>query len=70
MLLFSFFLVAWNDGIIRAFTPQTGRLIFAILNAHIKAVSAVTLTKDGKRIISGGCDGQVLSIKICGSSNF
>ncbi|XP_001607842.2 cilia- and flagella-associated protein 52 [Nasonia vitripennis] len=50
---------AWNDGIIRAFTPQTGRLIFAILHAHVKAVSAITLTKDGKRIISGGCDGQV-----------
>ncbi|KAJ8682769.1 hypothetical protein QAD02_018561 [Eretmocerus hayati] len=50
---------AWNDGIIRAFTPQTGRLIFAILHAHVKAVSAITCTKDGKRIISGGCDGQV-----------
>ncbi|XP_014217506.1 cilia- and flagella-associated protein 52-like [Copidosoma floridanum] len=50
---------AWNDGIIRAFTPQTGRLIFAILNAHLKAVSAITLTKDGKKIVSGGCDGQV-----------
>ncbi|CAB0032984.1 unnamed protein product [Trichogramma brassicae] len=33
---------AWNDGIIRAFTPQSGRLIFAILNAHFKAVSAIT----------------------------
>ncbi|XP_058791457.1 cilia- and flagella-associated protein 52 [Phymastichus coffea] len=52
-------LSAWNDGIVRAFAPQTGRLLFAILNAHVKAVSAVTLTRDGKRIISGGCDGQV-----------
>ncbi|XP_023314400.1 cilia- and flagella-associated protein 52-like [Trichogramma pretiosum] len=50
---------AWNDGIIRAFTPQSGRLIFAILNAHFKAVSAITLSRDNKRIISGGCDGQV-----------
>ncbi|XP_011496716.1 PREDICTED: cilia- and flagella-associated protein 52 [Ceratosolen solmsi marchali] len=50
---------AWNDGIIRAFTPQTGRLIFAIINAHVKAVSAVTLTNDGRKIISGGCDGQI-----------
>lgn len=26
----------WNDGIIRAFTPVTGRLIYAIPNAHNK----------------------------------
>lgn len=26
----------WNDGIIRAFTPITGRLIYAIPNAHNK----------------------------------
>ncbi|XP_035734777.1 cilia- and flagella-associated protein 52-like isoform X2 [Vespa mandarinia] len=50
---------AWNDGIVRAFTPQRGKLIFTIHNAHIKAVSAVVITADGKRLISGGCDGQV-----------
>ncbi|XP_015588668.1 cilia- and flagella-associated protein 52 isoform X2 [Cephus cinctus] len=50
---------AWNDGIIRAFAAQTGILVFLIHNAHIKAVSAVGITKDGKKIISGGCDGQV-----------
>ncbi|XP_012271661.1 cilia- and flagella-associated protein 52 [Orussus abietinus] len=49
----------WNDGLIRAFTPQTGRLIFAIHNAHIKAVSAIVITMDGRRIVSGGCDGQL-----------
>lgn len=50
---------AWNDGIIRSFTPQTGRLIFAILNAHNKGVSSLDITKNGKKIISGGCEGQV-----------
>ncbi|KAI4499977.1 hypothetical protein M0802_004847 [Mischocyttarus mexicanus] len=50
---------AWNDGIVRAFTPQKGKLIFTIHNAHIKAASAVAITADGKRLISGGCDGQV-----------
>ncbi|KAF7402973.1 hypothetical protein HZH66_005240 [Vespula vulgaris] len=50
---------AWNDGIVRAFTPQKGKLIFTIHNAHIKAASAVVITADGKRLISGGCDGQV-----------
>ncbi|XP_033214213.1 cilia- and flagella-associated protein 52 isoform X2 [Belonocnema kinseyi] len=50
---------AWNDGVIRAFTPQTGRLLFAICNAHLKAVSAVVITKDGKTVVSAGSDGQV-----------
>lgn len=27
---------AWNDGIIRSFTPISGRLIYAIPNAHNK----------------------------------
>ncbi|CAD6241390.1 GSCOCG00002716001-RA-CDS [Cotesia congregata] len=52
-------LSAWNDGIIRAFKPQTGNLYFAIENAHIKAVSAIGITRDGKTLITGGCDGQV-----------
>lgn len=53
------YILAWNDGIIRAFTPQSGQLIFAIHNAHVKAVSAVCITMDGTKLISGGCDGQV-----------
>lgn len=27
---------AWNDGVIRAFTPLTGKLIYAIPHAHNK----------------------------------
>lgn len=52
-------LTAWNDGIIRSFTPLTGRLIFAILNAHNKGVSALSITHKGDTLISGGCEGQV-----------
>lgn len=29
-------LTAWDDGVIRAFTPLTGKLIYAIPNAHNK----------------------------------
>lgn len=29
-------ITAWNDGVIRAFTPLTGKLIYAISNAHNK----------------------------------
>ncbi|XP_052740209.1 cilia- and flagella-associated protein 52 [Bicyclus anynana] len=49
----------WNDGNIRAFTPLTGRLIYCIYNTHNKGTSALDMTKDGRTLISGGCEGQV-----------
>ncbi|KAL1117056.1 hypothetical protein AAG570_004384, partial [Ranatra chinensis] len=49
----------WNDGNIRAFTPQSGKVIFMIRNAHNKGVSSLALTRDCKRLISGGGEGQV-----------
>ncbi|XP_026319264.1 cilia- and flagella-associated protein 52 [Hyposmocoma kahamanoa] len=50
---------AWNDGCIRSFTPLTGRLIYCIYNTHNKGTSAIGMTKDGKTLVSGGCEGQV-----------
>lgn len=47
---------AWNDGLIRAFTPLTGKLIYAIPNAHNKGCTAVALTKSGKILASGGVE--------------
>lgn len=39
-VLFSFdgksIITAWNDGVIRAFTPLSGKLLYAIPNAHSK----------------------------------
>lgn len=58
-------LTAWNDGVIRSFTPQTGRLIYAILNAHNKGVSCLTTTSHGRTLISGGCEGQVRLWDVC-----
>ncbi|KAL1517593.1 hypothetical protein ABEB36_001334 [Hypothenemus hampei] len=52
-------LTGWNDGVIRAFTPLTGRLMYAILHAHNKGVSALETTSHGRMLISGGCEGQV-----------
>lgn len=34
-------ITAWNDGIIRAFTPLTGQLQYAILSAHNKGIMFV-----------------------------
>ncbi|XP_063235469.1 cilia- and flagella-associated protein 52 [Bacillus rossius redtenbacheri] len=50
----------WNDGSIRAFTPQTGRLIYLIHNAHRRGISALAVTRQGQQhVVTGGCDGQV-----------
>ncbi|XP_078426734.1 cilia- and flagella-associated protein 52 [Cetorhinus maximus] len=50
---------AWNDGKIRAFTPETGKLMYTINNAHPDGVTAIAATSDCKKIISGGGEGQV-----------
>lgn len=49
----------WNDGKIRAFAPQSGKLLYTIHDAHQGAVTAIAGTPDSSRIISGGELGQV-----------
>lgn len=51
--------VAWNDGKIRLFTPESGRLMMMIPNAHSMGVTAITSTSDCTHLISGGGEGQV-----------
>ncbi|XP_067164288.1 cilia- and flagella-associated protein 52 [Apteryx mantelli] len=50
---------AWNDGKIRAFMPESGRLMYVIDHAHSLGVTAIAATSDCRRIISGGGEGQV-----------
>ncbi|XP_043924725.1 cilia- and flagella-associated protein 52 [Protopterus annectens] len=50
---------AWNDGKIRAFTPESGRPMYTINNAHSMGVTAVATTSDSRKIISGGGEGQI-----------
>ncbi|PAA77121.1 hypothetical protein BOX15_Mlig016849g2, partial [Macrostomum lignano] len=49
----------WDDSKIRVFFPETGRLMYAINDAHKKGVTAITATSDCSRIISGGGEGHV-----------
>lgn len=49
----------WSDGKIRAFKPQSGKLMYVIHDAHEQCVSAVAVTHDGTRVVSGGGDGRV-----------
>ncbi|XP_073334856.1 cilia- and flagella-associated protein 52 [Pagrus major] len=50
---------AWNDGNIRVFGPESGRLMLIIHYAHKSGVTAIAGTRDCKRIISGGGEGPV-----------
>lgn len=49
----------WDDGKIRAFKPQSGKLIYEINDAHVGGVTAIAGTSDSQTLISGGKDGQV-----------
>lgn len=52
-------LSGWDDGKIRAFYPQSGKLMFVINDAHIHGVTALCSTSDCKTIVSGGMEGEV-----------
>lgn len=49
----------WSDGKVRAFLPQSGKLIYAINDAHKNGVTALALSNDCGRIVSGGMEGEV-----------
>lgn len=53
------FLPAWNDGKVRVFAPESGRLMLIIHGAHNMGVTAIAGTRDSRRIISGGGKGMV-----------
>jgi WD40 repeat protein len=49
----------WSDGKIRAFGPQSGKLLYVINDAHVGGVTAICCSNDGEKLISGGFDGSV-----------
>jgi len=52
-------LSGWSDGKIRAFLPQSGKLYYAINDAHNHGVTSLAPTNDCQRIVSGGMEGEV-----------
>lgn len=52
-------LSGWSDGKIRAFLPQSGKLLYEILDAHQDGVTALQGTHESKRVVSGGMDGTI-----------
>lgn len=51
--------LAWDDGKIRTFFPESGKPAYTIHDAHGKGVTALAVTSNSRRIISGGGEGQV-----------
>lgn len=59
----------WSDGKVRAFGPESGKLKFAIPDAHLEHVTALALVREGScvdpgssrpwRLLTGGADGRV-----------
>lgn len=49
----------WDDGKIRVFLPQSGKLRQVIGDAHLGGVTAVSTTSDSARLVSGGAHGEV-----------
>jgi WD40 repeat protein len=54
----------WSDGKVRAFLPQSGKLLYVINDAHKNGVTAIAVTSDSGRIITGGMEGEVRLWKI------
>jgi len=50
---------AWNDGKLRAYLPQSGRLIYDVPHAHHLDATAVVITECNRKIISGGAEGAI-----------
>ena len=52
-------LTGWSDGKVRAFLPQSGKLLYVINDAHKNGVTALAATADGCRLVTGGMEGEV-----------
>jgi len=70
----------WSDGKVRAFGPQSGKLLYVINDAHktqgmkrvsgmLTGVTAIAISHDNTRLISGGADSQVRVWKLSRDSH-
>ncbi len=49
----------WSDGKIRAFFPETGKLMWIIEDAHKLGVTSLELSHDDSLLVSGGQKGDI-----------
>merc|ERR1712190_218471 len=52
-------LSGWSDGKVRAFLPQSGKLAYVINDAHKNGVTAMAISSDCGRLVTGGMEGEV-----------
>jgi len=52
-------LSGWDDGKIRSFLPISGKMLWAINDAHNHGCTSIAITNDNKRLVSGGMEGEV-----------
>uniref|UniRef100_A0A0G4HQM4 Cilia- and flagella-associated protein 52 n=1 Tax=Chromera velia CCMP2878 TaxID=1169474 RepID=A0A0G4HQM4_9ALVE len=57
-------LSGWSDGKVRAFLPQSGRLLYTIHDAHKNGCTALATSSDCTTVISGGMDGEIRVWKV------
>eukprot|EP00747_Dinoflagellata_sp_TGD_P162298 gnl/TRDRNA2_/TRDRNA2_179744_c0_seq1.p1 gnl/TRDRNA2_/TRDRNA2_179744_c0~~gnl/TRDRNA2_/TRDRNA2_179744_c0_seq1.p1 ORF type:complete len:647 (-),score=126.95 gnl/TRDRNA2_/TRDRNA2_179744_c0_seq1:102-1958(-) len=57
-------LSGWSDGKVRAFLPQSGKLLYVINDAHRNGVTALCPTSECGRLVTGGMEGEVRIWKI------
>eukprot|EP00040_Diaphanoeca_grandis_P011351 m.58143 g.58143 ORF g.58143 m.58143 type:complete len:615 (+) comp22504_c0_seq1:188-2032(+) len=53
-------LSGWDDGVVRAFLPESGRKLFEAPNSNSKGVTAISFFhQDASKFVTGSGDGQV-----------
>ncbi|PRP80433.1 hypothetical protein PROFUN_11888 [Planoprotostelium fungivorum] len=55
----SLILSGWSDGKVRAFGPQTGKLVWSIHDAHQDGITTLAHVAEGNRLLTGGKDGHI-----------
>jgi cilia- and flagella-associated protein 52 len=61
-------LSGWSDGRVRAFGPQSGRLLYVINDAHVGGVTAIACCTSPEHVVTGGADGSVRVWRITSES--
>eukprot|EP00697_Spironema_sp_BW2_P001386 gnl/Spiro4/11853_TR6255_c0_g1_i1.p1 gnl/Spiro4/11853_TR6255_c0_g1~~gnl/Spiro4/11853_TR6255_c0_g1_i1.p1 ORF type:complete len:753 (-),score=171.46 gnl/Spiro4/11853_TR6255_c0_g1_i1:44-2206(-) len=61
-------LSGWDDGKVRAYSPETGRPLWIIHDAHPSGVTALCPSNDCSFLMTGGADGMVRSWRLGSAS--
>ena len=60
MVYIYIYISGWDDGKIRAFSPESGSLLYIVEHSYGASTTALATTTDNKRIVSGTNLGHVV----------